>query len=76
MIKTLPAKNFTSMRLSPFIKRIVIKVTINVIQFTTGTAILRSLFATKKLFKIEAAWFNRKGTKNLILVNIVTPSTT
>ena len=54
----------------------VMNVTIKVIQFTTGTAIDRSLFATMKLFRIEAAWLSKKGTRNFNRVNIVKPSMT
>ena len=40
------------------------KVTMKVTQLTEGTAILRSLPATTKLFRRDASWFRPNGSRN------------
>ena len=52
MIKKDPKKNFGSKMLSPFNIFWVINVMMKVIQLVNGDAMLKSLAATKKLFRI------------------------
>ena len=52
IISTEPKKNLISKILSPFNNLYEMNVIMNVMQFTKGLAMLRSLAATRKLFKM------------------------
>ena len=70
IIKNDPKKNLTSNMLSPFSTLWVINVIMNVMQLVNGDAMLRSLAATKKLFRMFPSWFTRNGIKNFMFENI------
>ena len=68
--RPVPKKNFASRRLSPLRQLCATNVTMKVMQFTAGTAMDSSDLATRKLLKILAHWFSRKGTRKPKFANI------